>query len=114
MLQMFAELFQPLVTSREEIGMDAISEVAPGGHFFSTAHTMERYRTAFYAPLISDWRNYGQWLEDGALTVTQRANRLWHAVLEQYAAPAHDPARTEELTAFVARRKGQGGAGPVS
>ena len=114
MLQMFAELFQPLVTSRDEIGMDAISEVAPGGHFFSTAHTMERYRSAFYAPLISDWRNYGQWFEDGALTVTQRANKLWHAVLDQYAAPAHDPVVTEELTSFVARRKDQGGAGPVS
>jgi len=114
MLQMFAELFQPLVTSRDEIGMDAISEVAPGGHFFSTAHTMERYRSAFYAPLISDWRNYGQWFEDGALTVTQRANKLWRAVLDQYAAPAHDPVVTEELTSFVARRKDQGGAGPVS
>jgi trimethylamine--corrinoid protein Co-methyltransferase len=114
MLQMMAEVFQPLVTSRDEIGMDAISEVAPGGHFFSTAHTMERYRSAFYAPLISDWRNYGQWFEDGALTVTQRANKLWHRVLDQYVAPAHDKAVTEELTSFVARRKDQGGAGPVS
>jgi trimethylamine---corrinoid protein Co-methyltransferase len=114
MLQMLAEVFRPLVTSRDEIGMDAISEVAPGGHFFSTAHTMERYRSAFYAPLISDWRNYGQWFEDGALTVTQRANKLWHAVLDQYAAPAHDPAVTEELTSFVAHRKEQGGALPVS
>jgi trimethylamine--corrinoid protein Co-methyltransferase len=114
MLQMFAEMFQPLVTNRDELGMDAIREVAPGGHFFSTAHTMERYRSAFYSPLISDWRNYGQWVEDGALTVTQRANKLWHAVLEQYAAPAQDPARTEELFAFVQRRKDQGGAAPVS
>jgi trimethylamine--corrinoid protein Co-methyltransferase len=114
MLQMFAELFQPLVTSREEIGMDAISEVAPGGHFFSTAHTMERYRSAFYAPLISDWRNYGQWFEDGALTVTQRANKLWHAILEQHTMPARDPGRTEALTAFVTQRKEQGGAGPIS
>jgi trimethylamine--corrinoid protein Co-methyltransferase len=114
MLQMFAEVFQPLVVSRDEIGMDAITDVAPGGHFFSTPHTMQRYKSAFYAPLISDWRNYGQWLEDGALTVTQRANKLWHATLEQYTAPGHDAAMIEALTAFVARRKEEGGAGPVS
>jgi trimethylamine--corrinoid protein Co-methyltransferase len=114
MLQMLAEVFQPLVTDRDEIGMAAISEVPPGGHFFSTPHTMERYRSAFYAPMISDWRNYGQWSEDGALTVTQRANKLWHAVLDRYTAPAQDPAVIQELTSFAARRKDQGGAAPLS
>jgi trimethylamine--corrinoid protein Co-methyltransferase len=114
MLQMFAEVFQPLVVNRDEIGLDAIAEVAPGGHFFSTPHTMQRYKSAFYAPLIADWRNYGQWLEDGALTVTQRANKLWHETLKQFTAPTHDAAMIEELTSFVARRKDEGGAGPVS
>jgi trimethylamine---corrinoid protein Co-methyltransferase len=114
MLQMFAEIFQPLISSAEEIGLNTIAEVAPGGHFFSTAHTMQRYKSAFYTPLISDWRNYGQWKEDGALTVTQRANKLWHKTLDQYTAPARDPAVLEELSEFVARRKSEGGAGPVS
>jgi trimethylamine--corrinoid protein Co-methyltransferase len=114
MLQMFAEVFQPLVVNTDEIGVDAITDVGPGGHFFSTAHTMARYKSAFYTPLLSDWRNYGQWLEDGALTVTQRANKLWHETLQKYAAPVHDPAITEELTSFVARRKNEGGADPVS
>jgi trimethylamine--corrinoid protein Co-methyltransferase len=114
MLQMFAEVFQPLLVSRDEIGVDAITEVPPGGHFFSTAHTMQRYKSAFYSPLVSDGRNFGQWQEDGALTVTQRANKLWHRTLEQYTAPAHNPARVEALNALVARRKDEGGAEPVS
>ena len=114
MLQMFAEVFQPLIVNTDEIGMDAIAEVAPGGHFFSVAHTMQRYKSAFYAPLVSDWRNYGQWQEDGALTVTQRANKLWRETLERFAAPPQDPAVTEELASYVARRKEDGGAGPVS
>jgi len=114
MLQMFAEIFQPLITNAAEIGLDAISEVPPGGHFFSTAHTMQRYKSAFYSPLVSDWRNYGQWLEDGALTVTQRANRVWRDTLERYTAPQRDPAVREALTSFVERRKAEGGAAPVS
>jgi trimethylamine--corrinoid protein Co-methyltransferase len=114
MLQMIAEVLQPLITNTDEIGLDAIAEVPPGGHFFSTPHTMQRYRTAFYAPLISDWRNYGQWAEDGALTVTQRANKVWHRTLDRYCAPVHDTARNEALSAFVERRKSEGGAAPVS
>ena len=114
MLQMFAEIFRPLVTNADEIGLEAISEVAPGGHFFSTAHTMQRYKSAFYAPLVSDWRNYGQWREDGARTVTERANRVWHETLDRFSPPPRDPAVVEALTSFVERRKAQGGAAPVS
>ena len=114
MLQMFAEIFQPLIANAEEIGLEAIAGVPPGGHFFSAAHTMQRYKSAFYTPLVSDWRNYGQWHEDGALTVTQRANRVWHETLERFMPPARDPAVAEALAGFVERRKAEGGAAPVS
>jgi trimethylamine--corrinoid protein Co-methyltransferase len=114
MLQMFAEVFQPVGTSAADLGVEAVSEVGPGGHFFGCAHTMERYRTAFYAPLVSDWRNYGSWLEDGARTATQRASTIWRATLDNYQAPARDPAVVESLDAFVARRRAEGGAPPVS
>ena len=35
---------------------------------------LERYETAFYRPLVSDWRNFETWQEDGARTATERAN----------------------------------------
>ena len=114
MLQMIAEVLKPLRADDDEIGLAAIREVPPGGHFFSTAHTMQRYRSAFYMPLISDWRNHGQWLEDGALTVTQRAHRRWREALERFVPPAHDAARLQALTARVEQRKREGGAAPVS
>ena len=114
MLQMFAELFQPVPASTEEMGIDAIAEVGPGGHFFAAAHTMQRYRDAFYAPLISDWRNYGAWHDGGARTATQRAGTLWRETLAAFQPPPMDPAVLEALTAFVARRRAEGGAPPVS
>ena len=75
---------------------------------------MERYRSAFYAPLVSDWRNYGTWAEDGAKTATQRAHEIWQSTLERYVAPPRDPAVIEALDAFVARRTEEGGALPIS
>ena len=114
MLQMFAEIFQPVGATAADFAIDAVAEVGPGGHFFGCAHTMERYRNAFYAPLVSDWRNYGTWHDDGAKTATQRANTIWHAMLDKFIAPARDPAIVDELDAFVERRKLEGGAPPVS
>jgi trimethylamine--corrinoid protein Co-methyltransferase len=75
---------------------------------------MERYRGAFYAPLVSDWRNYGSWAEDGAKTASQRATGIWQSTLQRYVNPVRDPAVVEALDAYVARRSEEGGAPPVT
>jgi trimethylamine--corrinoid protein Co-methyltransferase len=49
-------------------------------------------------------------VEGGATWTSDRANRLWKQALADYEAPALDPAIAEELAAFVARRKKEGGA----
>ena len=91
--------------SEATLGFDAVKEVGPGGHFFGAAHTLERYETAFYSPLLSDWRNYEAWHDDGAKTATERANLIWKQLLRDYEKPAIDPAIEEELEAYVANRK---------
>ena len=50
-LQMMSEVLQPLPVDEASLGFDAMVDVGPGGHFFGTAHTLERYETAFYRPL---------------------------------------------------------------
>jgi trimethylamine--corrinoid protein Co-methyltransferase len=104
-LQMMAEVLQPLEVSEGSLGLDAIAEVGPGGHFFGTAHTLERYETAFYEPLVSDWRNFETWQADGSRTATERANGLWKRLLAEAVPPPLDPAIAEALDAFVERRK---------
>jgi trimethylamine---corrinoid protein Co-methyltransferase len=114
MLQMFAEIFQPVPTSADDLAVDAVAEAGIGGHFFATAHTMQRYRDAFYTPLVSDWRNYGAWSDGGSKTATERANAVSRATLAAFQPPAMDPAVGEALRDFVARRRSEGGALPVS
>ena len=64
-LQMLSEVLQPVVVDEASLGVDAIAAVGPGGHFFGSAHTLERFETAFYRPMLSDWRNYETWADDG-------------------------------------------------
>jgi trimethylamine--corrinoid protein Co-methyltransferase len=109
MLQMMGEFLQPLEVTDATLGLDAMADVGPGGHFFGTAHTMARYETAFYSPILSDWRNYENWRLAGALTAEQRANAIWKQALAEFQPPPLDPAITEALEAFVAKRKEEGG-----
>jgi trimethylamine--corrinoid protein Co-methyltransferase len=104
-LQMMSEVLQPVVVDEASLGLDAIAEVGPGGHFFGSAHTLERFETAFYRPILSDWRNYETWLDDGAQTATQRASRIWKQLLSEFVPPPLDPAAAEAVADFVARRK---------
>ncbi|MFZ9950526.1 MAG: trimethylamine methyltransferase family protein, partial [Gemmobacter sp.] len=111
-LQMIQRYFEPatFATAPEDIALDAIAEVGPNGHYFGCAHTQARYTTAFYAPIASDWRNYEAWSADGAVGTVERANRIARAILREFEPPPMDPALREELDAFVARRKAEGGA----
>jgi trimethylamine---corrinoid protein Co-methyltransferase len=110
LLEMVAEFLRPTKVDVEELALDAMREVGPGGHFFGAAHTQSRYRNAFFAPMISDWRNYESWREAGSPTAYDKAERLYKARLQSFEPPAIEPERLEALEAFVARRKAEGGA----
>ena len=96
--------------SDETLALDAIREVGPGGHFFGAAHTMARYTSAFYQPLLSDWSNFGAWTAAGGREALARAHELMMLVEASHVPPALDPARAEAMAGFVARRKAEGGA----
>ena len=105
MLQHMSKMLEPIKINLEETGLEAMREVGPGGHFFGCAHTMERYKDAFYAPFLSDWRNSENWVLAGAKDATTRATELWPKILQEFEPPSADQAITEALEAYLARRK---------
>jgi len=111
-LQMIQRYMEPATwaTAPEDLAISTIAEVGPEGHYFGCQHTQDRYSTAFYAPFASDWRNYEAWQADGGLWTAERAHKIAGAILADFTPPPMDEGRREELAAFVARRKAEGGA----
>ena len=109
LLQMVQEYLKPLVVDDDAMAFSAMQEVGPGGHFFGAQHTLERYSTAFYQPLISDWRNFPNWEASGSPTAEKKANAVWKQALAEYTEPYMDEAIAEEIDAFVKRRVQEGG-----
>jgi trimethylamine--corrinoid protein Co-methyltransferase len=104
LLRNWAEILKPVSFSDDDLGVEAIKGIAAGGHFFGAAHTLARYETAFYRPLLSDWSNFENWTDAGARNATERATGIWKKVLAEYMPPPLDPAVREAIGAYVARR----------
>ena len=109
LLQMVASFLQPLTVDDASMAVEAIAEVGPGGHFFGVQHTQDRYRDAFFAPMISDWRNYESWAEAGSPTAEDKAGELYRTLLAEYTEPPLDEQVRSELAEFVDRRVADGG-----
>jgi len=104
LLRNWAEILKPVSFSDDDLGVDAIKEVAAGGHFFGAPHTLARYQSAFYRPLLSDWSNFENWRDAGSHDATERATGIWKKLLADYAPPPLDPSVREAIAAYVARR----------
>jgi len=109
-LQQLIALQEPLPATADDLAVVAIDEVGPHGHFFGAEHTQSRFKTAFYTPFLSDWRNYESWQEAGGLWVHERAEKMAEQIIAEFTPAPLDAAIKEELQAFVARRVEEGGA----
>jgi trimethylamine--corrinoid protein Co-methyltransferase len=104
-LAMMHRLLAGIEINADTLALDMIAEVGPGGHHLGTAHTLARFRDAFYRPILSDRLNYETWREAGAWDAARRANQIAKQLLNEYTAPEMDTAVQDELQSYVNRRK---------
>jgi len=83
----------------------AHQEVGHGGHFLGAEHTLERFRTCFYRPLLSSTDNFERWKKRGGLDATARASEIWRSTLDEYQQPPLDDPVRERLKEYVDRRR---------
>jgi len=104
LLRNWAQILRRVDFSDDDLGVEAIKDTAAGGHFFGSSHTLARYESAFYRPLLSDWSNFENWRDAGSRDATERATGIWKKLLSEYRPPPLDPAVREAVAAYVERR----------
>ena len=107
LLQMMREQFKPMEIDEASLAFDAHVEVGHGGHFLGAMHTMERFRTCFYRPLLSSSENFERWSRGGEVDAAGRAGRIYQKALEGYEPPPLDEAVRAELEEYVVRRRAE-------
>jgi trimethylamine--corrinoid protein Co-methyltransferase len=104
LLREWAAILKPVEFGDDELALDAIAAIAPGGHFFGSPHTLARYETAFHRPILADWSNYENWRDGGERTATDRALDVWKKTRDAYVPPPLDAGVREAVAEYVARR----------
>ncbi len=89
----------------DALAFDALAELGPGQHLFSTQHTLRHYETAYWDSALDDNQPWETWDEQGGIDSAKRANTRWKKLLNEYEAPALDEGKDEALRDFIARRK---------
>ena len=113
-LQMIAELCNAGETAGSDLALDAIADVQPSGHFFGTQHTMDRFQTEVYSPLVHDYANHGTWSDRGGETATERATGIWQSILADTPKSYGGDDAQGRLAEAIAKATAAGGAAPVS
>jgi trimethylamine--corrinoid protein Co-methyltransferase len=105
LVQMLQAEFTPLEIDEGSLAFDAHQEVGHGGHFLGAMHTMERFRTCFYRPMLSSSDNYERWMRNGGVDAAGRARTIYQQRLEAFEPPPLDDAVRQELEEYVVRRR---------
>ncbi|MDG1456915.1 MAG: trimethylamine methyltransferase family protein [Pseudoprimorskyibacter sp.] len=101
-LHRFAE---GVAVNDETLGMDAIREVGPGGHYLGCDHTQANFKTAFWRSDVFDNKPFETWSEEGARDTYALAAVRVKTQLDTYRAPEMDPGIAEGLDAYVEQKK---------
>ena len=104
-LGVFHSIANGVDLSPNGLGLDAIREVGPGGHFLGCQHTQDNFRHAFWRSDLFDYRPFETWSEDGGSETAGFATARVRKLLADYQKPELDPAIEERLHDFVVRRK---------
>ena len=77
------------IFSEEDMDLETIQEVGPGGNYLAEEETILRYRTEIYYPELYSMENYAEWERSGRVSVEQKAKERVEKRLKEYTAPEY-------------------------
>ncbi len=98
----FAKRFLKGIKVDEEwLAVKLIKDVGPRGSYIAESHTFDHMRGECFYPELSNRVAYDGWREDGAKTISQKANEKAREILKNYQPEPLDSAIDKELKQFL-------------
>lgn len=98
---MMRKFIRGIEVSTDTLAFDVIAKVGHDGHFLGEEHTLERCRTEFWQPQISNRSGLAIWSNNGKQDATNYANKRWQNLLVQHEDPPIDEIVARQLKSYV-------------
>ncbi len=85
----------------ETLGLEAIKDVGPGGHFLAHAHTFQHFRTESFMPQLGNRTSFDTWKKSNDKDMAQKANQEWKRILSEYTPPELPPDVDADLKSYI-------------
>jgi trimethylamine--corrinoid protein Co-methyltransferase len=82
-IELIKHIVDGISTEEDELALEAINRVGPGGHYLGDEHTVKNFRR-IYSPKLLTRQSYASWKESGAKTLGQVVNEKVIDILENY------------------------------
>ncbi len=90
-------LVKEVAVNEDTLAKEVIDQVAHGGNFLATEHTVKYFKKEVFEPKIFERRMWGAWEEDGALDMRDKAIQITREMLEEGAGPVLDAGLSKKL-----------------
>jgi trimethylamine--corrinoid protein Co-methyltransferase len=91
--------------SPETLAFDVIQQVKQNGHYLNQSHTLERCRTEFFIPKISDRSGLDTWWNGDRLETADRASQRWRDLLRNYQEPHLDSLLDKQIQMYITKQE---------
>jgi len=95
---LFKRLLRGIEVGPEDLALDAIHEVGPGGHFVQHEHTLRHFRQEMWVPRLFNRKSPEVWKRSGSLTLGERVKEEVTRILQEH----HPKALARETLAGMA------------
>jgi len=89
----------------DTLGLTAIKEAGPGGHFLDKDHTFKHFRVELYQPTLSNRDDFEGWCAKGSPQSMEAANKKYKEILESYEVPELSGDVDKDLLKFIENMK---------
>ena len=101
MCGMVRHLHRGIAVTPDTLAYEVSASVGPGGNYLMKMHTVERCRTEFWQPSLSDRDGLEAWMQAGKPTAVDRARQRWQRLVAEHEDPPLDKTTARQLTAYV-------------
>lgn len=101
MCGMVRRLHEGITVEPETLAFDVAERVGVGGNYLAEDHTVQRCRTEFWRPAVSDRAGLDAYAQGRTLPIMERARQRWQKLIARHEDPPLDAIVARQLRAYV-------------